>query len=173
MLVLTRDGYHGIKQVLAAKINYEAFWKLWGISTFIIMYSLLQSLFLRFQLILIFSPLMINMSISNSQQRRVDRKINRLKAEMAGIRKQQQCIRQGQREIRQRFEEIESECDELKKETELVSQASDNIQLRLDIMLKILKARQENDFAKAADLTCSLRLVFRIFFSYLTFFMCN
>jgi len=134
------------------------------------MYSLLQSLFLRFQLILIFSPLMINMSISNSQQRRVDRKINRLKAEMAGIRKQQQCIRQGQREIRQRFEEIESECDELKKETELVSQASDNIQLRLDIMLKILKARQENDFAKAADLTCSLRLVFRIFFSYLTFF---
>jgi len=173
MLVLTRDGYHGIKQVLAAKINYEAFWKLWGISTFIIMYSLLQSLFLRFQLILIFSPLMINMSISNSQQRRVDRKINRLKAEMAGIRKQQQCIRQGQREIRQRFEEIESECDELKKETELVSQASDNIQLRLDIMLKILKARQENDFAKAADLTCSLRLVFRIFFSYLIFFMCN
>ncbi|KAI5595434.1 hypothetical protein BDE02_03G138500 [Populus trichocarpa] len=91
------------------------------------------------------------------EQRRVDRKINRLKAEMAGIRKQQQCIRQGQREIRQRFEEIESECDELKKETELVSQASDNIQLRLDIMLKILKARQENDFAKAADLTCSLR----------------
>ncbi|KAL9386810.1 hypothetical protein Peur_019934 [Populus x canadensis] len=91
------------------------------------------------------------------EQRRVDRKINRLKAEMAGIRKQQQCIRQGQRETRERFEEIESECDQLKKETELVSQASDNIQLRLDIMLKILKARQENDFATAADLTCSLR----------------
>ncbi|XP_034922085.1 uncharacterized protein [Populus alba] len=91
------------------------------------------------------------------EKRRVDRKINRLRAEMAGIRKQQQCIRQGQREIRERFEEIESECDELKRETELVSQASDNNQLRLDIMLKILQARQENDFAKAADLTCSLR----------------
>ncbi|XP_011022342.1 PREDICTED: uncharacterized protein LOC105124151 [Populus euphratica] len=103
------------------------------------------------------------------EKRRVDRKINRLKAEMAGIRKQQQSIRQGQREIRERFEEIESECDELKKETELVSQASDKIQLRLDIMLKILKARRENDFAKAADLTCSLRLVFRIFFSYFFF----
>ncbi|KAJ7004403.1 uncharacterized protein [Populus alba] len=91
------------------------------------------------------------------EKRRVHRKINRLRAEMAGIRKQQQCIRQGQREIRERFEEIESECDELKRETELVSQASDNNQLRLDIMLKILQARQENDFAKAADLTCSLR----------------
>ncbi|KAG6781271.1 hypothetical protein POTOM_014162 [Populus tomentosa] len=91
------------------------------------------------------------------EKRRVHRKINRLRAEMAGIRKQQQCIRQGQREIRERFEEIESECDELKKETELVSQASDNNQLRLDIMLKILQARQENDFAKAAHLTCSLR----------------
>lgn len=113
---------------------------------------------------------MINMficSTRNSQKRRVDRKINRLRAEMAGIRKQQQCIRQGQREIRERFEEIESECDELKKETELVSQASDNNQLRLDSMLKILQARQENDFAKAAHLTCSLRLVFQIFFSYL------
>lgn len=89
---------------------------------------------------------------------------------MEEISKQQVSIRQGQKEMRERFVEIESECDQLKKETELVSQASDNIQLRLDIMLKILKARQENDFAKAADLTCSLRLVFRIFFSYLIFF---
>jgi predicted nuclease with TOPRIM domain len=105
-----------------------------------------------------------------SQKRGVNRKIKRLKAEMEEISKQQVSIRQGQKEMRERFVEIESECDQLKKETELVSQASDNIQLRLDIMLKILKARQENDFAKAADLTCSLRLVFRIFFSYLIFF---
>ncbi|KAB5564701.1 hypothetical protein DKX38_004755 [Salix brachista] len=93
------------------------------------------------------------------KQRRVDRKIKRLKAEMAEISKQQKGIRQGQKEIRERFEKIESECDQLKRETELVSQASDNNQLRLDIMLRILKARQENDFAKAADLTCSLRKI--------------
>ncbi|KAJ6347179.1 hypothetical protein OIU76_003804 [Salix suchowensis] len=93
------------------------------------------------------------------KQRRVDRKIKRLKAEMAEISKQQKGIRQGQKEIRKRFEKIESECDQLKRETEAVSQASDSNQLRLDIMLRILKARQENDFAKAADLTCSLRKI--------------
>ncbi|KAG5249546.1 Peroxisomal 2,4-dienoyl-CoA reductase [Salix suchowensis] len=93
------------------------------------------------------------------KQRRVDRKIKRLKAEMAEISKQQKGIRQGQKEIRERFEKIESECEQLKRETEAVSQASDSNQLRLDIMLRILKARQENDFAKAADLTCSLRLL--------------
>ncbi|CAK7335910.1 unnamed protein product [Dovyalis caffra] len=83
--------------------------------------------------------------------------MKRLNAEMAEISKQQERIRQGQKEMRERFEEIESECDQLKKETELISHASDNVQLRLDIMLKILKAREEKDFAKAADLTCSLR----------------
>ncbi|KAJ6414904.1 hypothetical protein OIU84_003842 [Salix udensis] len=93
------------------------------------------------------------------KRRRVDRKIKRLKAEMAEISKQQKGIRQGQKEIRERFEKIESECDQLKRETEAVSQASDSNQLRLDIMLRILKARQENDFAKAADLTCSLRKI--------------
>ena len=95
-----------------------------------------------------------------SQKRGVNRKIKRLKAEMEEISKQQVSIRQGQKEMRERFVEIESECDQRKKETELISHASDNVQFRLNIIFKILKAREEKDFGKAADLTCSLRLVF-------------
>ncbi|KAL9369608.1 hypothetical protein Peur_040807 [Populus x canadensis] len=93
----------------------------------------------------------------NREKRGVNRKIKRLKAEMEEISKQQVSIRQGQKEMRERFVEIESECDQLKKETELISLASDNVQFRLNIIFKILKEREEKDFGKAADLTCSLR----------------
>lgn len=76
---------------------------------------------------------------------------------MAEISKQHEEIKQGQKEMRERFEEIDSECEQLKKETEGVSHASDNVQLRLNIMLDILKARQEDGFAKVSDPTGSLR----------------
>ena len=78
---------------------------------------------------------------------------------MAEISKQHEEIKQGQKEMRERFEEIDSECEQLKKETEGVSHASDNVQLRLNTMLDILKARQEGGFAKVSDPTGSLRLV--------------
>ncbi|KAB5573350.1 hypothetical protein DKX38_000544 [Salix brachista] len=97
----------------------------------------------------------------NREKRRVNRKIKRLRAEMGEISKQHESIRQGQKEMRERFVEIESECDQLKKETQIISHASDNVQLRLNIIFKILKAREEKDFRKAADLTSSLRLVFK------------
>ena len=80
---------------------------------------------------------------------------------MGEISKQHESIRQGQKEMREMFVEIESKCDQLKKETRLISHASDNVQLRLNIMFKILKAREEKDFRKAADLTSSLRLVLK------------
>ncbi|CAK7335919.1 unnamed protein product [Dovyalis caffra] len=66
-----------------------------------------------------------------------------LKVEMAEISEQQESIKQGQKEMRERFEAIDSECNQLKKETEQISHASENVQLRLDIMLNILKAQQE------------------------------
>ena len=78
---------------------------------------------------------------------------------MTEISEQQEDIKQGQKEMRERFEVIDSECEQLKKETEAISDASNNVQLRLNIMLHILKARQEDDFAKVSDLTCSLRML--------------
>ncbi|CAK7335916.1 unnamed protein product [Dovyalis caffra] len=99
------------------------------------------------------------MHSENLENRRINRKINKLKVEMAEISEQQEYIKLGQKEMRERFEAIDSECDQLKKETEQISHASENVQLRLNIMLNILKAQQANDFAKAADLTCSLGLV--------------
>ena len=78
---------------------------------------------------------------------------------MTEISEQQEDIKQGQKEMRERFEEIDSECEQLKKENEAISDASNNVQLRLNIMLHILKARQEDDFAKVSDLTCSLRML--------------
>ncbi|XP_011026688.1 PREDICTED: uncharacterized protein LOC105127199 isoform X2 [Populus euphratica] len=83
--------------------------------------------------------------------------INKLQAEMAEISKQHEEIKQGQKEMRERFEEMDSECEQLKKETEDISHASDNVQLRLNIMLDILKARQEDGFAKVSYPTGSLR----------------
>eukprot|EP00258_Populus_trichocarpa_P021320 XP_024437339.1 uncharacterized protein LOC112323415 [Populus trichocarpa] len=88
---------------------------------------------------------------------RINRRINKLQAEMAEISKQHEEIKQGQKEMRERFEEIDSECEQLKKETEVISHASDNVQLRLNIMLDILKARQQDGFAKVSDPTGSLR----------------
>ncbi|KAJ6713563.1 hypothetical protein OIU85_025223 [Salix viminalis] len=93
------------------------------------------------------------------ENRRINRKIKKLKAEMTEISEQQEDIKQGQKEMRERFEEIDSECEQLKKETEVISDASKNVQLRLNTMFAILKARQEDDFAKVSHLTCSLRLL--------------
>ncbi|KAH8521597.1 hypothetical protein Peur_040273 [Populus x canadensis] len=83
--------------------------------------------------------------------------VKRLKAEMVEIAEQQKHIREGQKEVREKFEEIEFQCDELKKETFLISQQAASNQKRLNLMFKILKARDENNFHEAASLTQSLR----------------
>lgn len=84
--------------------------------------------------------------------------VKRLKAEMVEIAEQQKHIREGQKEVREKFEEIGFQCDELKKETFLISQQAASNQKRLNLMFKILKAREENNFHEAASLTQSLRL---------------
>ncbi|KAI5601857.1 hypothetical protein POPTR_001G131500v4 [Populus trichocarpa] len=93
--------------------------------------------------------------------------VKRLKAEMVEIAEQQKHIREGQKEVREKFEEIEFQCDELKKETFLISQQAASNQKRLNLMFKILKARDENNFHEAASLTQSLRLASpKSFFSF-------
>ncbi|XP_038688703.1 uncharacterized protein LOC119987870 isoform X2 [Tripterygium wilfordii] len=83
--------------------------------------------------------------------------ITRLRAEMAEISEEQKCIKEGQRQVRKKYEEIEAERKQLWKETELIATQSAGIQLKLDIMFKLVKARAQNDTALVAELTHSLR----------------
>jgi len=85
--------------------------------------------------------------------------MKRLEAEMAEIGEQQKRVKKGQMEIRERFKEMEFECDQLKKETFLISKQAGRNQQRLNLMFKIVKAREENNISEADKLTQSLRLV--------------
>ena len=82
-----------------------------------------------------------------------------LKVEMKEISEEQSSIKEGQRQIKEKFEAIESECKNLRQETMIIMQQSDCTSLQLTFMFQILKARESNDFAKAAELTHALRLV--------------
>ena len=68
-------------------------------------------------------------------------------------------FRERQRQVKEKFETIESECKNLRQETMMIMQQSACTRLRLALMFQILKARESNDFAKAAELTHALRLV--------------
>lgn len=83
--------------------------------------------------------------------------MKRLEAEMAEIGEQQKRVKKGQMEIRERFKEMEFECDQLKKETFLISKQAGRNQQRLNLMFKIVKAREENNISEADKLTQSLR----------------
>ncbi|KAJ6415467.1 hypothetical protein OIU84_004291 [Salix udensis] len=78
----------------------------------------------------------------------------RLRAEIG---EQQKRIIKGQMEIRERFEEIDFDCDQLKKETFLISKQAARNQQRLNLMFKIVKAREENSLSEVDKLTQSLR----------------
>ena len=71
----------------------------------------------------------------------------------------QKSIKEGQSQVREKLKAIEKECEVLREETKLMIQQSALTQLRLALMLNILKAREEGDFAKAAQITQLLRLV--------------
>ncbi|KAF9666976.1 hypothetical protein SADUNF_Sadunf16G0284500 [Salix dunnii] len=116
---------------------------------------------------LMMKPLAPRRNVSNSihrKQRKLKKKretsetMERLKTDMVEIGEGQKRIREGQREIRQKFEEIESECRRLKEETMNIASQSDYNQIRINLMLGILKARQDSDFALADRLTRLLRL---------------
>lgn len=79
--------------------------------------------------------------------------ITRLKAEMEGISQEQRSIREGQRQLRIKFEQVEQECKQLREETEAITMQSKTTQLRLALMFQIIKAREDNDFPRAIQLT--------------------
>ncbi|KAG5222825.1 golgin subfamily member protein [Salix suchowensis] len=94
-------------------------------------------------------------NIRRNRERR--ERIERLKTDMVEISKGQERIKEGQREIRQKFEEIESEGRKLKEETMNIVKQSECNQIRINLMFSTLKARQENNFAHADNLTRLLR----------------
>ena len=93
----------------------------------------------------------------NGMKGDMQKRFKRLKTEMEEISEEQKNIREGQRQVREKFEAIESECEQLKIETKMMIQQSAITQVKLALMIKILKAREEGDFAAAANLTQLLR----------------
>jgi hypothetical protein len=85
--------------------------------------------------------------------------MRRISAEMVEISKGQNQIRERQKEVGKKFKEIRKETEKLKRETDLISKQSAANQLRLDLMFQIVKARADNDSAKDALLTETLRFV--------------
>ncbi|XP_021298802.1 uncharacterized protein LOC110427573 [Herrania umbratica] len=83
--------------------------------------------------------------------------MRRLRSDMEEISKDQKMIKEGQRQVREKFAAVELECEQLRKETNLIMQQSANTQIRLAFMFQILKARANEEFDKAAKLTCALR----------------
>ncbi|KAK8651671.1 hypothetical protein V6N13_141259 [Hibiscus sabdariffa] len=83
--------------------------------------------------------------------------MKRLRSEMEEISKEQGKIKEGQRQVRKKFEAVEMECEELRKETNIIMQQSMSTQIRLAFMFQILKARENQDFNQAAQLTSALR----------------
>ncbi|XP_022718135.1 uncharacterized protein LOC111276649 isoform X2 [Durio zibethinus] len=84
-------------------------------------------------------------------------RMKRLRSEMDEISVEQKKIREGQRQVREKFETVELECGQLRKQTDLIVQQSVNTQIRLAVMFQILKARENQEFDKAAKLTFALR----------------
>ncbi|GKV29439.1 hypothetical protein SLA2020_010660 [Shorea laevis] len=78
---------------------------------------------------------------------------------MQEISKDQQNIKEGQKQVREKLEAIEAECAQLRNETDLMIRQSAASKLNLCLMFKILKAREEGDFAKATQLAQLLRTI--------------
>ena len=78
---------------------------------------------------------------------------------MEEISKEQIVIKEAQSEVRGKLMAIEMECEILQEETKFMIKRSAFTQLRLALMFNIIKARQEGDFVKAAQITQLLRLI--------------
>ncbi|XP_007028571.2 PREDICTED: uncharacterized protein LOC18598817 [Theobroma cacao] len=98
-----------------------------------------------------------NKKLRRKKLKRLNASMRRLKVETNEIRKEQEIIKRGQREVREKFEAIHHECEQLRTETDLIIKQSLNTRLRLGLMFQILRARESNDFNKAASLTQLLR----------------
>ncbi|KAL4324059.1 hypothetical protein GQ457_11G011820 [Hibiscus cannabinus] len=83
------------------------------------------------------------------------------KVKLRRLVKEQNNIREGQSQVREKLKAVETECEALREESKLMIQQSVGTQIRLALMLNILKAREEGDLAKAARFTDLLREMVR------------
>ncbi|XP_022751618.1 uncharacterized protein LOC111300248 [Durio zibethinus] len=95
--------------------------------------------------------------LKRKRLKKLNNAMRRVRSDMEEISDEQKKIRDGQRQVREKFEAIELECEQLRKETKLIMQQSQNTQIRLAFMFQILKARENQEFDKAAKLTVALR----------------
>ncbi|GMI68589.1 hypothetical protein HRI_000528200 [Hibiscus trionum] len=86
--------------------------------------------------------------IKNMQAKR-----EKLRAEM----EEQVNIREEERGVREKFEGVANECEELKRETRTIIQQTATTQIKLALMLHIVKASKQPDHATLAALTHMLR----------------
>ncbi|GKV41602.1 hypothetical protein SLEP1_g49109 [Rubroshorea leprosula] len=89
--------------------------------------------------------------------RKINVTMKKLRGEMEKIGKEQSSIREQQRKIREKLEKIGTECAQLREETDLIIKQKKWNQILLNLMCKIIKARQDRDFDKAASLASILR----------------
>ncbi|XP_012463069.1 uncharacterized protein LOC105782690 isoform X2 [Gossypium raimondii] len=93
------------------------------------------------------------------KQERLSSRMKRIRSDMKEISEEQEEIKEKQRQEREKFEAIQLECEELKNQTILIAQQTASTQIRLALMLQILKARENLEFDKAVMLTNALREV--------------
>ncbi|XP_039039802.1 uncharacterized protein LOC120177886 [Hibiscus syriacus] len=94
-----------------------------------------------------------------SRGKRMQKRVKRLKSEMEARSEEHKDIRQVQRQVKEKIEGIESECEELQRETRFIIQQSARTQVKLALMFRILKAREDGDSDSAAKLTQMLRKI--------------
>ncbi|GLT95862.1 hypothetical protein SLE2022_135210 [Rubroshorea leprosula] len=92
--------------------------------------------------------------------RKINVTIKKLRGDMEKISKEQSSIREQQRKIREKLEKIGTQCAQLRGETDLIVKQKKWNQILLNLMCKIIKARQDRDFDKAASLASILRFVY-------------
>ncbi|XP_038724948.1 uncharacterized protein LOC120016308 isoform X2 [Tripterygium wilfordii] len=78
-------------------------------------------------------------------KRSMKARIEKLKKETKEIRKEQKDIAEGHREIAKKLHLIKTSHDQMKKDIRVLNRGSAHLQCRLNIMFKILKARQLGD----------------------------
>ncbi|MFQ6650353.1 hypothetical protein Gotur_023591 [Gossypium turneri] len=86
-------------------------------------------------------------------------KCRRWKGELEEIRKEQNSIREGQSQVGEKLEAMEIECEALHEKSKLMIERSALTQICFAVMLNILTARKDGDYAKAAHFTQLLRYI--------------
>ncbi len=75
---------------------------------------------------------------------------------MQEIGEEQKSIRDGQLQVRLKFQALASQCSQLRQETDLILRQSAATHQRLTLMFAILRARENQDYATADNLTAML-----------------